>query len=1077
MKKSIYSLFLASLLLVGSNAIGQGTNARISGKITGVGGTALPGATVQAINTSTGFKTGQTTTPDGKFDLRELPLGGPYIVTATYVGFQEKKQEGITLNLSDHITLAFELREGKDLEAVVITGGSNNLMARTDRLGSALAITGKTIATIPTPTRNFEQLAFLSGQSYTPEVGQRNLGGFTLAGGKGGTGGFTVDGANTRNSMFGGTQDGAAFTISQEAIREFEVETNDYSVKNSRNSGGVVKAVTKSGTNTLHGGAWYYAGGGNFSQTKSPTGAALSSVPKQGQYGFSLGGPLKKDKLFFFTVFDQYKTSQLTDPRAQLFLDYSNSTFAGGETEANTFYGYTKADAQKAIDAAKAKGYDVGDGVANLVKDATTTNYFARLDWNINSKNTFAIRYNYLQFDLTNEGNSGNALGLASPQIPTSARIWGTNAGNYPFLNLAHRVTADLRSTISDRILNKLVLQYNTNSRANNPKDAVQEPRVYVGVPAANGLAGGTIAFGQLTWIPEMMKTNNFQIIDDITYTADNGVTWTFGTNNQFYSQSERIAHWTAPVVSYANVDDLNADKPSFYRQLVSNSLNLKELQKWNYAEIGFYAEAAFNLNKNIKVEAGLRYDIWKQYGTKPTANTALATSGLLWHGAPLDNTAGLNYSILQPRFNLTWDVTGDQHNIFKIGGGLFASPIATQPVTQSFYNDGVSTKRIDYVGNAAVMAGLGAGNFADPKTWLSAKINPTGEKVPNTAANVIMMDPNFKMPSTLRFNTSFTHFFSDRFKATLTGFYNIGFNDTYWVNANRKIVGNNPVDGREIMGVANTNFGNVTVHTNADWNSRYLALQLDLYAKLGKDGLINFTYTKAQGSGVTTYHSGGTFEDAEFVGANYFDRFKGSFNNSYQNAVGDKIVLIVATPTVKGFTLGFSFMAAHQRRFNIVTTGDPNATTDRDLAYIPALTQEYRTPLANVAQEVMDVIKTSEGQITGVNQGVYPWMHQTSMSLSKRFQFGKHGLTVRADLFNILNAISSNAGYYKNINSSGDDFSAGRFINLFNWNAAVPATTTTAAVPGYYSVDKTQGNYIRGGSPFSLQFGLKYDF
>jgi hypothetical protein len=1064
MKKFTSQLCFLTLLLLAANSIlGQGTNARISGKILGSDGP-LVGATVMLVNTSTGFKTGAAANENGSYDLRELPLGGPYKITVTFIGYQGQQQDGINLNLSDHITLDFNLKEGKELAEVVIV--ANSMKARTDRLGSALAITGKTISVIPTPTRNFEQLAFLSGQSYTPEVGQRNLGGFTLAGGKGGTGGFTVDGANTRRMMFGSTLDGAAFTISQEAIREFEVETNDYSVKNGRNSGGVVKAVTKSGTNVLHGGAWYYAGGGGLSQDKSAVGAPLSSVPTQGQYGISLSGPIIKDKLFFFGVFDQYKTSPLTDPRSQLFLDYNNSTFAGGTSEANTFYGYNEADAKAVISAAKAKGYNVGDGVGNLVKDATTTNFFGRLDWNINSKNTFAIRYNYLRYDLTNEGNSGNALSLSTPILPSN-RVWGTNSGNYSFLNLEHRITADLRTTISNNVLNKLIVQYITSDRANNPKGVIQEPRVYVGIPGANGLTGGTIAFGQLTWVPELMRTNNFQIIDDVTYNANNGVTWTFGTNNQIYFQQERLAHWTAPLVVYNSIADLNNDKPSFYRQLVSNSLNLKELQSWNLAELGVYAEAAFNIGENVKVEAGLRWDLWKQFGGTPTQNTTLLNSGLLWHGSKLDNTAGLNSSVIQPRFNLTWDITGDKTNIFKIGGGLFASPISTQPITQTYYNDGVSTKRVDYTNNADIMANVGAGNFADPKTWLSARINPTGEKVPSTAANIIMLDPNFKMPTALRFNTSYTRFFGDRFKATITGFYNVGFNDTYWVNANKKITGTNPVDGREVMGVANTALADVIVHTNADWNSSYAALQLDLAAKIGKDGLINFSYTTARGSGATTYHAGGTFDDAEYVGANYYDRYKGSYNNSYQNGVGDKIVLVVASPQIKGFSLGFNFTAAHQRRFNIVATGNPNNATDRDLAYIPTQTQEYQTALANVAQEVRDVINQSQGQISGVYQGVYPWMYQTSASLSKRINVGKYGITVRADMFNILNMFSYTAGYYQNINSSGDDYSAGRFINLFAWDAA----------NNKYNVDKTQGGYIRGGSPYSIQLGLKLDF
>jgi hypothetical protein len=1075
--KSNFTKFLFPIfaLLLMSNAVfGQGSMGQISGKISN-GKESLVGAAVQVKNTSTGFKAGTVTDVDGNYQIVELPLGGPYEVEVSYVGHQTTKQTGIMINQSDKFTFDYTLKEGNTLGEVVVTG--NTLKAQTSRFGSALAISGRTLSTIPTPSRNFEQLAFLSGQSYTPEVGQRNLGGFTLSGGKGGNGGFTVDGGNTRRPGFGATLDGAAFTISQEAIREFEVETNDYSVKSGRNSGGVVKAVTKSGTNDFHAGVWTYAGGGPLAQTKNAVGAPLSSIPSQSQYGASISGPIIKDKLFFFGVVDQYKAGVFTDPRTQLFLDYNNSTFSGGNTEAETFYGYSKTDADKAIAAAKAKGYDVGDGVTNLDKQATTTNVFARIDWNINSKNTFAIRYNYLNYNLTNEGNSGNALGFGTPILP-SVKVWGTNAGNYPFVNKDHRITADLRTQISPKIVNKLLVQYITSGRFNNPHDVKQEPRVYVGIPAANGLSGGTIAFGQLTWIPEQMATTNFQIVDDITVKSDK-VTWTFGTNNQFYKQSERLAHWTAPVVVYNNIDDLNADKPSFYRQLVSKTLTLANPVEWQMAELGAYAEAAFKVNDDIKIEAGIRWDAFVEYGNKPVQNTALLNSGLLWHGSKLDNSAVMNSTRnIQPRFNLTWDIKGEQKNIFKAGAGLFTSPISTQPITQTYYNDGVNTKQANYLNNADIMTNVGFGNFADPKNWLSNKINPEQGAVPTNASNIIMLDPNFKMPSALRMNSSFTHFFTDRFKATVTGFFNVGFNDTYWVNANKKVGSLNPVDNREVMVTANTNFADVLVHTNADWNSTYMAAQLDLTAKIGKDGLVNLTYTKARGQGVTTYHSGGTFDDAEFVGGYYYDRFRTHMQNSYQNGVGDKVVLIFASPVVKGFSLGLSVMAAHQRRFNVVTTGNPDGTNARDLAYVPELTQPYLTSLSNTSKEVLDVLKESQGQITGVYQGVYPWMYQTSASLSKKFTFGgKYGLTVRADVFNILNLVSSNAGYYKNINSSGDDFSAGRFVNLFKYNPTVAATATTAAVPANYTVDPTQGTYIRGGQPYSVQLGAKFDF
>jgi hypothetical protein len=299
---------------------------------------------------------------------------------------------------------------------------------------------------------------------------------------------------------------------------------------------------------------------------------------------------------------------------------------------------------------------------------------------------------------------------------------------------------------------------------------------------------------------------------------------------------------------------------------------------------------------------------------------------------------------------------------------------------------------------------------------------------------------------------------------------YNIGFNDNYWVNVNRKVDSIKGIDGREVTSAKVPALNNVVMFTNTDWTSRYMAAQLDLTMKIGKDGLLNVTLTKAKGTGVTVYHAGGVFDDAEYVGADYYNRYKTHMNNSYQNGVGDKVVVVFASPQYSGWSVGFSLMAAHQRRFSIITGGNPNLTTDRDLAYVPTaaeLTSAENKLLANVAQEVRNVLTESSGQITGVYQGVYPWMYQTSASVSKRFKiFDQYGVTVRADFFNLLNLISPTAGYYANLNSTQDDY-YGRYITLFNYSAAA----------NRYTVNSGQGTYTRGGQPFSIQLGAKVDF
>ncbi|MEL6721108.1 MAG: carboxypeptidase-like regulatory domain-containing protein, partial [Bacteroidota bacterium] len=541
------SLVLFLLTFLGlTHAIAQDLNTKISGKIVNESAEGLIGASVAIRNTSTGFYTGTATGVDGTYSVRELPLGGPYTVEITYTGYQPVKQTGINLDLGDQLTFDFTLVEGTELETVVVT--ADNLKGRTDRMGSAVAITGKTLSTIPTPTRNFEQLSSIAPTGYVADVGSRNFGGAGVGGVKGGQTGYTVDGGNTRRMVFGGSLDGPAFTISQEAIREFEISTNDYDVKNGRNLGGNISAVTKSGTNELHGSAWYYRGGGEgpLTQDKSFTGDQLSQTPTQDQYGLSIGGPIIKDKLFFFGVFDRFKTSPVANPFEVGFLDFNNQVF-GSVADAESFYGMTESEAQAILDAGSAKGYDVGE-LGPLLRSVQTQNIFFKLDYNINDKHRASLRYSWLDYFQTNDNSSNNAHGFANV-IPNSGNLYGTNASNYLFETTDTKIIGSLRSQFTNKILNNFKLQFVNTLRSNAPNDAEQETRVFVGA------SNGAIAFGQNTWVPEVVESQSIQIIDDVTIDAG-AVTYTFGMNHQFYNQSERLPHYTAPSVIYDNVED-----------------------------------------------------------------------------------------------------------------------------------------------------------------------------------------------------------------------------------------------------------------------------------------------------------------------------------------------------------------------------------------------------------------------------------------------------------------------------------------------------------------------------------------
>ncbi|MEM9528901.1 MAG: carboxypeptidase-like regulatory domain-containing protein, partial [Bacteroidota bacterium] len=243
----IFILIVVALPLGSLRA--QSTNASIVGRVNDAEGNPLPGATILIQNTSTGFKTGTVSNIKGEYQVQQLPLGGPYTVTSSFVGYGDTRKTGYQLNQGDQITIDFFLREAaEELEEIVITDQS--LRSRMQREGNATSIRALQIKKLPNEGRNFTRLTSLSPLQ---GGGSINLGGQRRT-----STNITVDGVNARNQLTAGEIGRGPYTISLEAIREFEVATNVYDVTQGRQAGGALNAVTKSGTNEFEGTAFVY---------------------------------------------------------------------------------------------------------------------------------------------------------------------------------------------------------------------------------------------------------------------------------------------------------------------------------------------------------------------------------------------------------------------------------------------------------------------------------------------------------------------------------------------------------------------------------------------------------------------------------------------------------------------------------------------------------------------------------------------------------------------------------------------------------------------------------------------------
>ena len=581
------------------------------------------------------------------------------------------------------------------------------------------------------------------------------------------------------------------------------------------------------------------------------------------------------------------------------------------------------------------------------------------------------------------------------------------------------------------------------------------------------------IGFGQHTCVPEVAESESFQIVDDVVLST-NDVIYTFGTSNQFYIQRDRFPHWTAPVVVFDDVDAMNNGQPSFYRQLVSADVDLTQPVEYNIAELGLYAQAEFDLIKNVSAEVGLRWDGWIFGGDKPIANTALYNSGLTFRGSRLDNTNIIeDINNFQPRLQLTWDLKGDKSNILKFGTGVFVGPITTQPISFIYTGDGVARQELTFTDTESILAATGDGNYADQANWISTRIN-TGDYAlgAGSVSSVNVVDPNFQMPEIWKTSLSFTKFLTPSIKIGLSGFYNLTWNQMYYQDANVSgSESSNPVDGREVVSPITSDFGNVYVITNADYTARYGSLVFDFQANIGKDGLMSLSLSRSKSFGGTSYTAGG--DRSEFIANSYTNRALDRAT-SFASGAGDKIVFVFASPEFKGWNIGFNVIAARQRRFTLTTGGNPSsAGSTIDAAFIPSQTTysgvteaDYQVLLASVAPEVRSILDSYQNGIAPVNAGLQPWLTQTSASISKRISIAdKYGLTLRADIFNVLNLINHRAGYYRQVAVNNTRENTEQVLQLFNWNGAT------------YDTESGVGRSRYEGQPYNIQFGIKVDF
>ncbi|MFL5774297.1 MAG: carboxypeptidase regulatory-like domain-containing protein [Flavisolibacter sp.] len=999
----------------------QETTSEISGVVQGEN-KSLQGATVTAIHLPTGTKYTTTTRPDGRYNLPNLRVGGPYEVTVSYVGFKEEKQSDITLSLGTAFKADFDLKSnaGSMEEITVATTRSDKLFSKS-RTGSAEVINRQQMDRLPTINRSINDFTRL-----TPTANSNTIyGTSSFAGRNNSYNNLSVNGASFNNTFglaagLGGQTNTQPISI--DALEQIQVNIAPYDVTLGNFTGAGINSVTKSGTNDFRIGVYSYW------KTPGLTGLKVgpTTIAKQdfdfNNRGLYIGGPIIKNTLFFFVSGEQERVST---PATSLVASRNGSSGTGISQAKGE-------DLDALAQFLKTKyNYDPG-AYENYNYETYSDKVTARLDFNINSKNTFNINYFYLKsWRNVPPSNSGS---------PTGGRQPGTTAmpffaSSYIINNNFNIVIAELNSRFSNSLSNKLQVGYN------RLRDFRSSPGgIFPLVDIENGAGSAFTSFGYEPFTAfNQLNTDTYQF-NDIVNLFKGKHNFTFGTQNSY----NKFLNGFAPNYYGAYRFKSLAD---FYASANSGTANASRYElrysarkggEFPFAEIGalqlgVFAQDRWTVTNNFTLIAGLRADL-PIFDNSFIPNT-VADTLVFRNGTRISTGEGPKNSILwSPRVGFNWDVTGDKKTQVRGGLGVFSGAPPFVWVSNQASNNGVDFGSFVKTTGVAFNPDVNANRPANASA--------------NTQYNLAVTDRDFKFPQIFRTNVAVDRKLPWGIIATVEGIFSKDINGVYHQNINLPSTGTALIgsdnrirySGQKIYSgaggatVSNPDITDAILMTNTNKGYTYnITLQLqrsvrNLYMMLaysyGDSRSVNDGGSIAQSIWRDRSVSGDPNEDVT------------SFSNFYQphRIIG---AAYYRKEYAKYFatSLGVTFEAANGGTGTYSYSGDLNndGLTTNDLIYVPkdqndivlesVGTGDNRTPAViwgqlNTYINQDPYLRKRRGQYAERNGLLLPFYKRLDLNFSQDFMVktGSKTNTLRftADIFNFGNLLNRNWGIYR---------------------------------------------------------------
>ncbi len=862
--RKLLLLVFAFALSAATELLGQAiTTASISGKVSGAksGETsteALPGATVIAVHTPSGTKYGTATRVDGSFNFPAVRIGGPYTVTVTFVGYDEKSMTIDNLDIDQRFTANFTLGESSlTLSEIQVTAEKDPVL-NSERTGAATSVRREQFERLPTLNRNFQDMASLD-----PRAGAggnyQNFGGRSYL-----YNNFTIDGATTNNvfglSNLSGGQTGAQ-PISMDAIQAMTISIAPYDVRQGAFTGAGVNAVTRSGTNEFSGSVYGFYKNQNMVGTKVAGVEQANNSFEYQNYGFRLGGPIIKDKLFFFVNYEQEKR---VDPAIFFPVNGTTNGVANQPTAVTdpSDPNYTSpTNVARLRDFLISKfGYDPGS-YDNFNLPTQSNKVLAKIDWNINTNHKLTVRYN--------QSDSYQDKVLSGSTFYNSAVPGGrTNSVNtIPFSHSFYRqfnnlksIIAELNSSFGTKYSNTLTFGYSAfrDYREQGGGGAVPAfPTVDILGPNGQGM---------VTVGPDPFTPNN-KLDQDIIQFNDNfniylrNHTISVGTANEFFKFNNVFTAGINGNFQFNSIQDfidysngVNTATTAPLKFGVSYSAvpgNPAPGAVWSASQLGFYAQDEFTGLKNLKLTYGVRIDL----PVFPTSLPQNENSDALTFANGEKVTVGKlpdTNPLWSPRVGFNWDVLGDKTLQVRGGTGLFTGRVPFVWISNQVTNNGLLF--------GSIIAQTKAEASAYPFT--GTPVTSSGGASPTYSINATVN--NFKFPQVFRTNIAVDKQLPWGVIGTLEAIYTKDVNAIYVRDANlnnafRTVDGDgrpqfpatlapNPTDptlpGRRV----NQNITNALIldNSNQGWQTTLVA-QLQKSFQSGFYASVAYSYTDAR--------------------------------------------------------------------------------------------------------------------------------------------------------------------------------------------------------------------------------------